>query len=115
MNYIDPNLSPVYQRGKDFFDNEFKTVADQLEKPIIRYSAGFKVSHDIINKVNIQLGLEYTSIGEKADFGLTPLYKFVEWEGRQVLMSGLENYHLVMTYNYNYFSIPISLKAKFKL
>jgi hypothetical protein len=113
LNYVDPNLSPTYRQGKDFFDNVFKTEADELEKPIIRYSAGFKVSSDITNKVNIQLGLEYTSIGEEADYGLSPLYKFVNLGGVQVLMPSSENYHLVMTYDYNYFSIPISLRYKF--
>lgn len=112
LNYIDPNLSSVYRQGKDYFENVFKPLTNQLEKPILRYSAGFKVTRDISNKVNVQLGLEYSSIGEKADYGLTPLYKYVDWGGVQVLMPSIENYHLEMTYEYNYLSVPISLRHK---
>lgn len=112
LNYVDPNLSPTYRHGKDYFDNVFKPETNQLEKPIILYSAGFKVSRELTNKVNIQLGLEYTSVGEKADYGLSPVYKYVDWGGVQLPTPSNENYHLVMTYNYNYFSIPISLRYK---
>jgi hypothetical protein len=112
LNYIDPNLSSGYRQGKDYFENVFKTETNQLEKPILRYSAGFKVSRDISNKVNVQLGLEYSSIGEKADYGLTPLYKYIDWGGEQVLRPSIENYHLEMTYTYNYLSFPISLRYK---
>lgn len=112
LNYIDPNLFPAYRHGKDFFDNVFKPETDQLEKPILRFSAGFKVSSDITNNVNLQIGLEYTSIGEKADFGLTPLYKYVDWGGQQVLMPSIDSYHLTMTYTYNYLSLPILIKYK---
>lgn len=109
-NYIDPNLSQNYRKGKDYFENEFKTETNQLEKPIFRYAAGLKVSRDISKKVTVQFGLECSSVGEKADYGLTPLYKFVDWDGEQVLRPSIENYHLEMTYTYNYLSLPISLK-----
>lgn len=112
LNYIDPNLNPVYRRGENYFGNVFKPEADQLEKPITAYSAGLKISRYITNKLNLQVGLEYSSMGEKADYGLLPLYKFVEFEGAQIPMQIIGNYHLTMTYHYNYFAIPFSIRYK---
>lgn len=113
MNYVDPNLSPAYRQGKDYFENVFKPETNQLEKPIILYSAGFKFSRELTNKVNVQLGLEYTSVGEEADYGLSPVYKYVDWGGGvQLPTLSSENYHLVMTYRYNYFAVPVSIRYK---
>lgn len=112
LNYVDPNLSPAYRQGKDYFDNVFKLETNQLEKPIILFSAGFKVSRELTNKVNIQLGLEYTSVGEETDYGLSPVYKYVDLGGIQLPTLSGENYHLVMTYRYNYFAVPVSIRYK---
>lgn len=112
LNYVDHSLSPAYRQGKDYFDNVFKLEINQLEKPIILYTAGFKVSRELTNKVNIQLGLEYTSVGEEADYGLSPVYKYVDWAGVQLPTLSSENYHFVMTYRYNYFAVPASIRYK---
>ena len=111
QNYIDPDLSyPI--KGKDFFDKEFKTQTNDLEKPITGYSFGIKASHNLTDKISWQTGLEYSTIGEKADYGLTPLYKKVDFNGTQTYMPSTESYQLVMTYTYNYLSIPVSFKYK---
>ena len=110
-NYIDPNFnSPIYGKGKDYFDNVFKPEADELEKAINRYMIGLKASYSITDRIYLNSGGKYSSIGEEADYGLRPLYKEVDFNGEQILMPSIENYHLVMTYTYNYLSIPISMR-----
>lgn len=111
QDYNDTDL--IYPiKGKDYFDQEFITQTNNLEKPITGYLFGIKASHNLTDKISWQTGLEYSTIGEKADFGLKPLYKMVDFNGTQTYMPSTENYQLVMTYKYDYLSIPVSFKYK---
>jgi hypothetical protein len=111
-NYLDPNLISLYKKGKDYFNDVFKDEVDNLEKPKYGYLFGLRATLNVSKKLFLQTGIEYSSIGEKQDFGLKPLYKYIEWDGHQILMPSDEYYHLLMTYSYNYMSFPVSIKYK---
>jgi hypothetical protein len=108
-DYIDSDLN-YPNKGKDYFDKEFMSQIDDLEKPIAGYLFGFRASYHLTNKISLQTGLEYSSIGEKADFGYVPESGFVEIQGVQVPIYSTENYELIMTYKYNYISIPLTFR-----
>lgn len=117
-DYIDPNFdSQIFRKGKDYFDKVFQPETNELEKATYGYMLGIKASYNITEKINLNSGFEFSSIGEKADYGLSPIYKEVDYNGTPILLPSSENYHLIMTYTYNYLSIPISIRynlVKFK-
>lgn len=109
QDYIDPDLN-YPNKGADYFDKKFKNQIDDLEKPITGYLFGIRTTCHLTNKIAFQTGLEYSSIGEKADFGYVPELGFVELQGQQIPMYGTDNYELVMTYKYNYISVPLTFR-----
>lgn len=108
-DYVDPNLN-YPNKGADYFDKEFKDVIDDIEKPVAGFLFGIKASQQLTEKFSLQAGLEYSSIGEKANYGLKHLYEQVNINGEQTYLPSTESYHLIMIYTYNYLSVPISVK-----